>query len=528
MKYGRSLQELAIELDRQAKVKKDYVATAGAMQMTAVNENFDLVIGNTPFQLNENAHRQLGLQLKIPAPYYERMRAENPGLLMANVNGWFQQSPDTRRMVRTLDGTARAILSDRYRRIDNYEVAQTVLPIISEMQGARIESCELTDGNDLVWHFDDVVPRSQEFDKAKGIDGWNAGLLTKDEARELLGMEPCKTGGDCFKITISDMFIGSNDDPAEVTTDLMQESTEEVEVTDDEDTGGMLSMSDRREHEEKSRTQNIGNLLAAAQKAQRAKFEVATMKFFRQQQKRLSGSLSGTEKADWSVWDVLMPYITENHVEDSAAWSALGEQEQKNLVEQFIGGLVNWPSEETAMEEIFKPLWKQTYDEGTRIAKQAYNIRGVDRPELLSQAKLRGGQRVRHVTQTTKENISRIVANGIEAGIGREKMADEILQEYEIQTRSRARLIADQETVMTLETGHYDMMQKSGATTKTWHHRPQKNPRDGSDGGPNHVKMDGETVPIDARFSNGLRYPCDPEGPARETIKCRCYVTYNR
>lgn len=29
MKYGRSLQELAIELDRQAKVKKDYVATAG-------------------------------------------------------------------------------------------------------------------------------------------------------------------------------------------------------------------------------------------------------------------------------------------------------------------------------------------------------------------------------------------------------------------------------------------------------------------------------------------------------------------
>lgn len=52
MKYGRSLQELAIELDRQAKVKKDYVATAGAMQMTAVNENFDLVIGNTPFQLS--------------------------------------------------------------------------------------------------------------------------------------------------------------------------------------------------------------------------------------------------------------------------------------------------------------------------------------------------------------------------------------------------------------------------------------------------------------------------------------------
>lgn len=66
MKYGRSLQELAIELDRQAKVKKDYVATAGAMQMTAVNENFDLVIGNTPFQLNEKCPPSAGIAVEDP------------------------------------------------------------------------------------------------------------------------------------------------------------------------------------------------------------------------------------------------------------------------------------------------------------------------------------------------------------------------------------------------------------------------------------------------------------------------------
>ena len=144
MKYGRSLQELAIELDRQAKVKKDYVATAGAMQMTAVNENFDLVIGNTPFQLNENAHRQLGLQLKIPAPYYERMRAENPGLLMANVNGWFQQSPDTRRMVRTLDGTARAILSDK---VVNERIQTEVVPGDIVQAGILISNSEVGMGS---------------------------------------------------------------------------------------------------------------------------------------------------------------------------------------------------------------------------------------------------------------------------------------------------------------------------------------------------------------------------------------------
>ena len=119
MKYGRSLQELAIELDRQAKVKKDYVATAGAMQMTAVNENFDLVIGNTPFQLNENAHRQLGLQLKIPAPYYER----------------------SERMARAVPSRVRTI-----RRVSGDCWNQPLTFAISKPGfSARIESCELTD-----------------------------------------------------------------------------------------------------------------------------------------------------------------------------------------------------------------------------------------------------------------------------------------------------------------------------------------------------------------------------------------------
>lgn len=388
-------------------------------------------------------------------------------------------------------------------------------------------------GEGLVWHFNDVVPRSQDFDKAKALDGWNAGLLTKDEARELLGAEPCETGGDVYKITLSDLFIGSGDDPSQVTYDLMAEpEAGEIEITGEDENeaapDGLLKMSDGSGHEAKARRNNVANLMAAAQKEQRGKFETAAMRYFREQEKRLSGPLRGNEKADWSVWDSLLPYIGETQTEDAAAWMALGEEGQKALVASFVGSLIDWPAEEKALEDLFKPLWKQTYDAGTRLAEKMYNIRGVQRPELLSHAKLRGGQRIRHVTQTTKENVARIVANGIEAGIGREKMADEILQEYEIQTRSRARLIADQETVTTLETGHYDMMRTAGAVSKTWHHRPQKNPRDGRDGGPNHVAMEGETVPIDGKFSNGLRYPCDPDGPAEETIKCRCYLTYNR
>lgn len=152
MKAGKTLQELAIELDRQNKVKRDFVLDTRGLRMAidAGEPNLDIIRENSGhtnidrFLLNDLAHRQVGTHLGIPAKYYDRMRTEYPDLLAANVNAWFQQQP-VRRMVRTLDGNARAFLSDRYRRIDNFEIATAVLPIIGEMKGARVESCELTD-----------------------------------------------------------------------------------------------------------------------------------------------------------------------------------------------------------------------------------------------------------------------------------------------------------------------------------------------------------------------------------------------
>lgn len=146
MKAGKTLQELAIELDRQQAAKRDMIVDMGALSMDASGGNLALRVAATAkCNINDIAHRQIGQTLKIPAPYYDRMRTEYPELLAQNVNGWFARTPDTKRMLRTMDGTARALLSDRYRRIDNFEVASAVLPIISGMDGASVESCELTD-----------------------------------------------------------------------------------------------------------------------------------------------------------------------------------------------------------------------------------------------------------------------------------------------------------------------------------------------------------------------------------------------
>jgi hypothetical protein len=150
MKFGRTLQELAFELDRREKAKKDYIADTSILTMDAAPNKTMLSIQNDAtgetllFDINEVAHNQIGSRLSIPAPYYDKMRAENPELLAENVNSWFRLNPK-KHMVRTLDGVTRAFLTDKYRPIDNFEIAQTVLPIIADMPDAKIESCEVTD-----------------------------------------------------------------------------------------------------------------------------------------------------------------------------------------------------------------------------------------------------------------------------------------------------------------------------------------------------------------------------------------------
>ena len=147
MKSGLVLVELATELERQSETKKDFVASTSVLEMTPEGElTLETETSSNEFPLTDNCHAQIATKLDIPAKYYNRMRKEAPELLATNVNEWFHNKPE-RRMIRTLDGQARAFLSDRYRRLDNYDLASAVLPILLEigLNKKDIVSSELTD-----------------------------------------------------------------------------------------------------------------------------------------------------------------------------------------------------------------------------------------------------------------------------------------------------------------------------------------------------------------------------------------------
>ena len=165
MKTGLTLEQLAAEITRQQNAKEDYVVNTGNLRLESYGHDLALhVLDNDgsdriePLEIGDIAHRQIGTHLSIPAKYYERMRSEDPGLLAHNVNTWLERTP-AQRMIRVLDGKARAYLSNRYLRMDNYSIASAVLPILAEIPDVRIESCQITDSR---MYIKAVNPRLQE------------------------------------------------------------------------------------------------------------------------------------------------------------------------------------------------------------------------------------------------------------------------------------------------------------------------------------------------------------------------------
>lgn len=173
MKQGRSLSELAATIERQNAAKKDYIAPAKRLSFEVDEASNELVLSglNGGYLPNDHFHSQIGTKLSIPKAYYDRMRQSDQGLLAVNVNHWLRHS-DAKHLVRTLDGkTARAFLSDRYRPLDNYDLANAVLPVLADAQ-IRVESCEVTETR---MYIKAVSPRT-EMEVKKG-DVVQAGIV---------------------------------------------------------------------------------------------------------------------------------------------------------------------------------------------------------------------------------------------------------------------------------------------------------------------------------------------------------------
>lgn len=151
---GNQLADLVLTLEDQRKTKKDMILKGSTITYRDgklhVQDGKGAAVKFFDYAPTDLCHNQIATKLGIPTKYYDRMMQDYPELLEYNINLWLAKDERIKYMLRTFGaegtGVARALLSDRYHILDNYDVLFTALEAIKKMNvNVKITRAEVTD-----------------------------------------------------------------------------------------------------------------------------------------------------------------------------------------------------------------------------------------------------------------------------------------------------------------------------------------------------------------------------------------------
>jgi hypothetical protein len=130
---------------------------------------------------NDHMLGQMATDLKIPKTYFDRMRVDAPGLFTTNVHHWLHNTPK-RKLIRARrdeeSSVGRAWLSDRYRRLDNIEVAYKLLPELNKIGSQwEIHNASISDTK---FHFRATFPNMEKAVKVGDPVRWGVQITNSE------------------------------------------------------------------------------------------------------------------------------------------------------------------------------------------------------------------------------------------------------------------------------------------------------------------------------------------------------------
>lgn len=159
------------------------------------------------------------------------------------------------------------------------------------------------------------------------------------------------------------------------------------------------------------------------------------------------------------------------------------------------------------------PLIAQTSERGAAVIAADIGINyNLLHPHVVSFAKTESSWLIKGITETTRESVANALAAALEKGLGTADVARAVADAGGF-APSRSKLIARTESTRSSAGGPTEALKMHAEATgrryvKTWSGALDERERD------EHVALEGETVGIDEKFSNGLDYPSEPN--------CRC------
>lgn len=198
-----SLEQMLAELDRQKATRVDFVADSRQLSVSA-GEDGGLLLCPTASQTEEfvdkagvafsmRSLKQFGGRLNpsVPAKFTEGLADTYPSIAAQLIND-VAQANGKRHLFRCLDGRCRAVLSDKYRIMDHYDVAFSAMQAVQASNGEVVE-CSLSDTHMRikftsrnVW---DAINLNREGDRGNWYSG---GIGNQDHLRRV----GARSGGD--------------------------------------------------------------------------------------------------------------------------------------------------------------------------------------------------------------------------------------------------------------------------------------------------------------------------------------------
>lgn len=272
MKTGKSLMELASQIQDVQKNSKDFIVPTSRLAMKIatptvetpavdLNEIVDETVrvhneklkevaekkqarpvltftngDEKNFDLNSWSHQQLATYTDIPKQYYDRIMDQNPELLAKNVNHGLvikamnrdrSNRPESR-MLRTYRGSLRGFVSSSYRRLDCFDLLETVLPVLQKNQ-FEVLSSELTDRRMYLMV---TTPRITSMVKVGDAVQYGLTISSSDVGAGSVRVEPliyrliCRNGA-ISASAIRKMHIGRNQAGDDI-TELLTEETQDL------------------------------------------------------------------------------------------------------------------------------------------------------------------------------------------------------------------------------------------------------------------------------------------------------------
>lgn len=180
----------------------------------------------------------------------------------------------------------------------------------------------------------------------------------------------------------------------------------------------------------------------------------------------------------------------------------------------------SWWDAERWNRELSDDLYQLAMDITSRLGRETLRELGVD-PEEYSQArtveflKAVADSRAEAINATTRQQIEDALSG--EYGEDAEKSTPEGVFDVAESSRSDSSGLTLATTLVGFAVGEAASQLNRPNTTKTWVVR-SGNPR------PEHARMNGETVPVDQKFSNGADWPGDAVLGADGVAGCMCGV----